>query len=95
MTENLTKSFIDHRNVSLASQTVSEFSLHHAKRGFDIRPLVVVLQKVVAPEFESSGKPLVPFHLEPRKFAHYGHGAARRSQDVGMSRRVCDGPDTS
>jgi hypothetical protein len=40
MTENLTKCFVDHRNVGLAPQIVAEFPLHHAKGGFDVGPLV-------------------------------------------------------
>ena len=29
--ENLTERFVDHRNVALASEAVSEFAFHHAK----------------------------------------------------------------
>ena len=42
MTQNLTKSFVNHRNVGLAPQTVPELALHHAERGFDVRPFVVM-----------------------------------------------------
>ena len=52
MAQNFTKSFINHHDISLAPQTVSEFPLHHAKGGFDVRPLVVMLQKLVAPELK-------------------------------------------
>ena len=42
VTENLTKRFVDHRRLRLASQTVAKFPLHHAERRFDIGALVVV-----------------------------------------------------
>ena len=54
MTENLTQRFIDHRNVSLTTQTVAEFAFHHAERGFDVRSLVVVRQKFGSGEIGSS-----------------------------------------
>src|SRR5581483_6736598 len=63
MAENLTKRFIDHRNISLAAQAVSEFPLNHAERGFDVAPLVVVLQELVFAEVE------VVVHLEPHPSA--------------------------
>ena len=47
MTEHFTKRFIDHRGIGLAPQRVTEFPLHHGERGFDVRPLVVVLQKLI------------------------------------------------
>jgi hypothetical protein len=52
MTENLTKSFIDHRNVGLASQSVAELAFHHRERGFDVRPFVVMRHEFVAPKLE-------------------------------------------
>ena len=39
VTQNLTKRFVDHGNVSLTAQAISEFSFHHAERGFDVRAL--------------------------------------------------------
>ena len=52
MTKNLTESFVDHRDIGLASQAVTELSLHHAEGRFDVGPLMVVLQEVVAPELK-------------------------------------------
>src|SRR5260370_13289961 len=59
MTQYLTKNFVDHRNVSLAKQAVAELSLHHGERGFNVRPLMVVLQKLFPFELEVV-KRLVP-----------------------------------
>jgi len=42
MTENFAESFVDHRNVGLASQRVSELAFHHRKRGFNVRAFTVV-----------------------------------------------------
>ena len=39
MTENLTKSFISHRNVGLAPDGIFELAFNHAEGGFEIRPL--------------------------------------------------------
>lgn len=63
MTENLTKRFVDHRNVGLASETVTKVPLHHAESGCDVRPFVVVLHKLVLPELK------VVVHLGPRSAA--------------------------
>ena len=52
MTQYLTKNLVDHRHVGLASKTIAEFSLHHRERGFNVRPLVVVLQKLFALELK-------------------------------------------
>src|SRR5260370_42338855 len=52
MTEYLTKNFIDHSNIGLAPQAVAELSLHHRERGLDVRPLVVMLQKLFTLELE-------------------------------------------
>jgi len=60
MTENLTKRLVSHRNISLASQAVAKLAFHHAERGFDVRPFVVVLQKLGAPELK------VVIHPGPR-----------------------------
>lgn len=60
MTENFTQRFVSHGNVSLASKAVTKFPFHHAESGFDIRPLVVALQKLGAPELK------VVVHLCPR-----------------------------
>ncbi len=59
MSKNLTQRFIDRCNVGLASETVSKLALHHTKSGFDIRPLVIVLQEVGAAELK------VVIHLCP------------------------------
>ncbi len=52
MTENFAERFVDHRNASLTAKAVSEFTLHHAERRFDVGTLVVVLQELIAPELE-------------------------------------------
>src|SRR5258708_953894 len=59
MTEYLTKNFVDHSNIGLAPQAVSELSLHHRERGLDVRPFVVMRQKLLAPIWE------VMNHLAP------------------------------
>jgi hypothetical protein len=40
MTENLTKRFVNHRNVRLAPEPVTEFPVHHAERAVDVGRLV-------------------------------------------------------
>src|SRR5205807_1146028 len=60
MTEHLTKRFVDHRNIRLAPQVVSEFPFNHAESGLRIAALVVVLQK------------LIPFELEVMKHLFIG-----------------------
>jgi hypothetical protein len=60
MTQYFTERFINHRNVGLASETVAEFPLHHAESGFDVGPLVIMLQEFILP------KPEVVIHLRPR-----------------------------
>jgi hypothetical protein len=59
VTEHLAQSLVDHRNVRLAPKPVSEFPFHHAKRGFHVAALVVVLQELRAP------KRKVVIHLLP------------------------------
>ena len=61
--EYLAQSLVDHRNVRLAAKAIAEFPLHHAKCGFDIRTLVIVLQKVRPPERK------VVVHFLPRSAA--------------------------
>jgi hypothetical protein len=46
MTQNLTQSLVNHRHVGLAAETVPKLPLHHAEGRFDVRALVVVLQKL-------------------------------------------------
>ena len=74
MTEHLTQRLVDHRNVGLASQAVTEFTLHHGERRFDIGTLVVVGKKVGALELE------VVIHLFPRSPAIAA--MMRRKRDV-------------
>ena len=45
VTQDLAKSFVDHRSIGLGAQAVTKFALHHAERGFNVRPLVVVRQE--------------------------------------------------
>src|SRR5260370_15986265 len=52
MTEQFRDNFIDHSNIGLAPQAVAELSLHHRERGLDVRPLVVMLQKLFTLELE-------------------------------------------
>src|ERR1700674_2567112 len=63
MTENFAERFVDHRNVGLAPQTITKFSLHHRKRGFNVRAFMVVLQELGTPELE------VVIHLLPSSAA--------------------------
>jgi hypothetical protein len=44
MTENLAERFVDHSNVSLAAEAISEFPLHHGERGFNVAALVGICQ---------------------------------------------------
>jgi hypothetical protein len=60
MTENFAKRFVDHRHVGLAPKTVAELAFHHRERGLHIAALVVVLQKLCAPELE------IVIHAVPR-----------------------------
>ena len=63
MREHLTKRFVDNSNVRLATQAVPKLAFHHAERGFNIGPLVVVLQRVIPPALK------VVVHLRPRSAA--------------------------
>ena len=60
MTENFAERFVEHRNVSLAPQAVSELPFHHGECGLYVTALMVMLQKLIAPELE------VVVHLLPR-----------------------------
>jgi len=60
MTQYLTKRFVDHRSIRFAAKAVAKLPLHHAESGFDIRPLMIVLQKFGASELK------VVVHLRPR-----------------------------
>lgn len=79
MTENLTKRFVDHRGVALAAKIVSEFPLHHGKRGFDVRPFVVMLHKFLAPELK------VVKHLLPSTAAQTFHMIGQRDERYSTS----------
>lgn len=81
MTENFAQGLIDHRNVRLASQGVSELALNHAESGFDVRPFVIVGQKFSPLELE------VMVHLRPRATAH--------SAGIGLERDKWGCSDTS
>jgi len=63
MREHLTKRFVDNSNVRLATQAVPKLAFHHAERGFNIGPLLVVLQRVIPPALK------VVVHLRPRSAA--------------------------
>ena len=79
MTQNLTECFVDHRNIGLAPQAVTEFAFHHAECGFDVRPFVIVLQKLGAPELK------VVVHLRPR--------SATSSNMIGFERNIRSRPN--
>jgi len=59
MTQCLTEHFVYHSNTGLAPQAVAELSLHHRERGLNVRPLVVMVQKLYPLELEVM-KRLVP-----------------------------------
>lgn len=63
MAQHLAQRLIDHRNVRLAAQGIPKLPLHHRERRLDIRPLVVVRQKLLAPEHE------VVVHVAPHPAA--------------------------
>jgi len=63
MAENLTERFVGHGNIGLASEAVAELALNHAESGFDVGPLMVMRQKLVALKLE------VMKHLGPRTAA--------------------------
>ena len=50
MAEYSAQRLVDHRNVRLAAKAITEIPFHHGERRFDIRTLVVALQKFVALE---------------------------------------------
>jgi len=50
--ENPARSLVNHRDIGLAPQTVSELPPHHAEGGFDVRPLMVVGHEVSAAELK-------------------------------------------
>jgi hypothetical protein len=96
--EDFPRRLVDHRNIPLTAKTISEFPLHHGESGFDMRPLVIVLQELRVPERK------VMIHLLPRpdhwrtsqNFAsraasaeHYS-GLAIRDQAVRIGCDCCD-----
>jgi len=86
MTENLTERFVDHRGIALAPKRVSEFSLHHRERRFNVRPLVVMLHKLVSPELEVM-KHLLP--ISPAQtFVMFGQRDERNRTNGGNSFHV-------
>jgi hypothetical protein len=73
VTENLAQSLVDHRNVHLTSQTVSEFPFHHAKRGFDVAGVIslsgydgstpgVVINAAMAKQYWPQGRSSIGAH---------------------------------
>jgi hypothetical protein len=44
MTQNLTKRFVDHRDICVAANRVFELAFHHGERGFNVAALVVGLE---------------------------------------------------
>lgn len=83
MTENLTKRLVDHRGIRLAAKAITKFPLNHAESGFDIRPLVIVLQKLRALELE------VVVHLRPRSCS--ASRVAHRKRDEWRRSTTCNG----
>src|ERR1039457_5991521 len=82
MTEHLTERFVDHRNIGLAAKGVPEFTLHHAEGGFDIRPPMVVVEKLIPLEHEvmehlrkgsASGSGCRPLERDKRSAARLGN----------------------
>jgi hypothetical protein len=59
MAQNLTQNLIHHRGIALAANPIPKLPLHHRESGFYIAPLVVVGEKIIAPELE------VVEHLPP------------------------------
>jgi hypothetical protein len=55
MAQYPTQRLIDHRDFGFAPQAVAKLPLHHAKGGFNVRPLVVLREEIVNAEIESSG----------------------------------------
>jgi hypothetical protein len=50
MTENFAERFVDHRNVSLATQAVAKLALHHRECGLDVAALIGSVAKTPACE---------------------------------------------
>src|SRR4029077_10234217 len=66
MAEHLTERLVDHRHIGLAAQGVPKLPLHHAKGGFHVAALVVVLQEFLPLEHEVVGTSLPTFrHRSP------------------------------
>src|SRR5437667_10362116 len=84
MTEHLTKRFVDHRGIRLAPERIAKLPLEHGKGAFDVRPLVVMLQKLISLEHE------IVVHLLPQSAAFPGNVAAERNKRcrVNSSNRV-------
>src|SRR5439155_3914964 len=57
--EHLAQRLVDHCNVSLTPQRISELAFNHAESGFDVRTLVVMLQELCPLELE------IVVHLSP------------------------------
>lgn len=59
MAEDFTQNLVDHCHIGFAAHVVPELGLYHAERGFDVGPLMVVHEKLIAPEL------VVVEHLGP------------------------------
>jgi hypothetical protein len=55
--EHLAEHFVGHRRVSSAPHVVAELRLDHCHGGFDVRPLVVVLEKRLGYDWASASNP--------------------------------------
>ena len=54
VTENLAKGFVDHRSIGLRAKAVTNFGFIIAESAFDVRPLVVGVQKTLRASTERS-----------------------------------------
>ena len=62
VTDDFAKGFVDHRSIGLGTKAVTKFALHHTEGRFDVRPLMVALQKL--------------FVLPQEKVEHFAVGLA-------------------
>lgn len=52
MAQNLAEHFVFHRHIGFASNRIAELGFEHAERAFDIRAIVIKLQKLFSFELE-------------------------------------------
>src|ERR1039457_5607853 len=81
MTKNFAERFVNHRHVGFAAERISKFPLHHGERGFNVAPLMVVLQELLLAKVE------VVVHLRPRSstksLVSFLHRDERSSSELG------------